>query len=260
MKVYVDLVLFLNFLLDFILLVSVCILLRRSVSIVRLMIGSFIGSLSILFLFINISSFTLFIFKIIISVIMCISTFSFKNIKYTLNNLLYLYINSIVLGGALYLINDSFSKKHVGIVFINNGFSINLIILVIFSPIIVYIYIKQVKRLKNNYNHYYKVKLYLNNRIYNLNAYLDTGNKLLDPYKNRPVVLVQKKVIRNIPNEVLYVPYKTIDKNGVIKCIKADKLYIEEVGIRYNFLIGLVDYNFEFDGCNCILQEKILEG
>ncbi|MBQ9181301.1 MAG: sigma-E processing peptidase SpoIIGA [Bacilli bacterium] len=260
MKIYVDLILFLNFSFDFILLLCVSLILKRKAKILSLIIGAFIGSLSTLFLFVNISSLELFIYKIFISVIMCITTFKFKNIKYTLNNLLYLYLSSIVLGGGLYLVNDQFSLKNNGLIFVNNGFSINLIILVIFSQIIIYIYIKKLNRLKNNYNHYYNAVLYINNNIYKLTAYLDTGNKLKDPYKNRPVILVLNSVFNTSFDHYLLVPYKTIDKEGVMKCIKADKIYIEGIGTRYNFLVGLINKKIEFDGINCILQENILEG
>ena len=45
-----------------------------------------------------------------------------------------------------------------------------------------------------------------------------------------------------------------------MRCIKADKLFIENVGVRYNFLVGIIDENIEFDGINCIFGKNILEG
>ena len=132
----------LNFIFDFLLLLSVSILLRRNVSIYKLLSGAFIGGVSILFLFVN-NSFLLFLYKVIISVLMCIISFGYRNIKYTFKNIIYLYMTSIVLGGFLYFLNIEFSYKQYGIVFINNGLSINFIFLIIFSPIIIYIYIKK---------------------------------------------------------------------------------------------------------------------
>ena len=109
MKIYVDLVLLLNFAFDFILLLSVSILLRRMISINRLLLGAFIGSLSILLLFININSFTLFILKMFISVIMILVAFGYKSRKYFIKNIGFLYMSSIVLGGFLYFLNIQFS-------------------------------------------------------------------------------------------------------------------------------------------------------
>ncbi|MDD6756542.1 MAG: sigma-E processing peptidase SpoIIGA, partial [bacterium] len=155
MKVYLDLIMILNFAIDFILLLSVSLMLKRNVSIYRIMLGSFIGGISILFLFFNMNSILLFLFKLIISIFMILITFGYKTIKYTLINLLYLYMSSIILGGFLYLLNLEFSYKNIGIIFFNNGLSINFIFLLIVSPIILYIYIKQTKSLKYNYSNYY---------------------------------------------------------------------------------------------------------
>ena len=129
MTIYLDLVMILNFAIDFILLLTVSIILKRNVKLTRIMLGAFIGGLSILFLFFNINSFLLFIFKILISILMILTTFGYKTIKYTLVNILYLYMSSIILGGFLYLLNLEFSYKHIGMIFFNNIFSCNFIYL-----------------------------------------------------------------------------------------------------------------------------------
>ena len=116
MKIYIDLILLLNFGFDFLLLLSVSTILRRNTEIYKLLLGAFIGSISVLTLFIKITSLELFMLKIIISILMCLISFKYKNIKYTLKNILYLYISSIVLGGALYLLNIEFTYKNQGII------------------------------------------------------------------------------------------------------------------------------------------------
>ena len=155
MKIYVDLILLLNFFLDFLLLMTVSLILKRNTKILRIILGSFIGSVSMLALFINFSSFSLFLFKVIISIVMIIVTFGFINIKEFLNNILYLYMVRIILGGFLYLINDSIAYKKIGLIFFHNGFSINYIIVILLSPIIIYIYIESMKKLKYKYGKNY---------------------------------------------------------------------------------------------------------
>ena len=126
MKIYIDLILFINFGLDFLLLLSVAIVLKRIIKIHKLMIAAFIGSLSVLLLFIKINTIQLFLIKFITSILMLLISFNYKSIKYFCKNLLFLYINSIVLGGFIYFINTQFSYKNNGLVFYNNGLSINL--------------------------------------------------------------------------------------------------------------------------------------
>lgn len=262
MKIYLDLIMILNFVFDFLLLLSTSIILRRNISINRIILGAFIGGLSILFLFIKINSIQLFFFKIMISILMIIISFGFKDIRYFCKNLCFFYMASIILGGFLYFLNIQFSYKNNGIVFFNNGLSVNVIFLIIFSPIIIYIYIKQCKSLKNNYANYYRADLYLNsNHVIKLNAFLDTGNKLIDPYQKRPIILVNKKdLIFDIKDyKTILVPYETVNDKGLLKCIKVNKIDIEGVGIKTKFLVGIMDDKISIDGVNCILNYRLLE-
>ncbi len=261
MKVYLDLILILNFLFDFIILLAVSLLLKRNSKIYKVVLGALFGSITTLTLFIPLSSLTLFIFKFLVSLIMIFITFGIKNIRYTLKNLYYLYIVSIILGGALYFINNQFLYNNDGLIFITNGSSINLILAIILSPIIIYVYIKQCKDLKINYNKYLKVDVYLKNgKIFNLNAFLDTGNKLIDPYNKRPIILINKNKLKDIEEEkIILVPYFTLENEGILKCIIPSKIYIEGFGFKKRLLIGLSS-KINMDGIDCILNEKILEG
>lgn len=257
MKIYLDLVMLLNFSIDFILLLSVSIILKRKVKIYRILLGSFVGGLSILLLFFNINDITLFILKIIISILMCLITFKFNNIKYTLVNLLYLYMSSIILGGFLYLLNIEFSYKHVGIIFINNGLSINFIFLLITSPIILYIYIKQTKNFRSTYSNYYNIKIFKNNKAYDYIGFIDTGNTLTDPLTKKAVILIDKrKILFNI-KEFRMIPYMGVNGVNLIKVIKIDKLVFNNKSYK-NILLGLMD-NISLDGVDVILNKKLLE-
>lgn len=257
MKIYLDLVMILNFFIDFILLLTVSIILKRNVSITRIMLGAFVGGISILFLFFDMNSITLFLFKIIISIFMILITFKFINIKYTLINLFYLYMTSIVLGGFLYLLNIEFSYKKVGIIFINNGFSINLIFLIIFSPIILYIYIKQSKNLKYNYSNYYNIEIIKNNKNYKYVGYMDSGNVLVDNLTKKAVILIDKrKILFNI-KEFRLIPYMGVEGNSMIKVIKIDKLIFNNKEYS-DVLLGIMD-KISLDGIDVILNRKLLE-
>ena len=262
MKVYLDLILILNFLFDFLLLIVVGILLRRHASLKRLLAGSFIGSLSILFLFLDLTSFELFLLKVLTSIIMVVISFKYRDLKYTFRNLLYLYTTSIILGGFLYLLNVEFSYKQEGLVFYHNGLSINWIVLLATSPIILYLYLKQGLYLKNNYSNYYLVDIYLKDKKITVSSFLDTGNHLVDPYLKRPIILVTKNELENAYREsdIVLVPYESLNHKGILKCFKPDKIVISGIGIRTNLLIGIAEDKINIDGIDCILNTKLLEG
>ena len=258
MTIYLDLVMILNFAIDFILLLTVSIILKRNVKLTRIMLGAFIGGLSILFLFFNINSFLLFIFKILISILMILTTFGYKTIKYTLVNILYLYMSSIILGGFLYLLNLEFSYKHIGMIFFNNGLSINFIFLIIFSPVILYIYIKQTKNLRYNYSNYYNIEIINKNKRYKYIGYMDCGNVLVATLTKKIVILIDKrKLLFNI-KEFRLIPYIGVNGSNLIKVVKIDKLIFNDKEYS-NILLGIMD-KISLEGVDVILNRKLLEG
>lgn len=259
MKIYLDIVLLINFGFDFLLLLSVSLILRRNASIYKLLIGSFIGSISILTLFMKINSIQLFFIKLIISILMCISSFKYKNIKYTIKNIIFLYLSSIVLGGALYLLNIEFSYKNQGIIFYKNKLSINFIILIITTPIILYIYIKECKSLKTNYSNYHKVEIKINNETIKCNGFIDTGNKLKDPYKKRPIILMNNNYLEKKDINKIIVPAHTIMGTKLIECIKINNLKIDNNEIKKEVLLGFINKKIKIDGIDCLLNYEIME-
>lgn len=249
MTIYIDALLFLNFAFDFLLLLTTKIVLKRNVTMFSIILGAFIGSLSILVLFLNINSAQLFIIKIYLSIIMNLVTFKHKDIRYTLTNIFTFYTLSILLGGFLYMLNIEFSYKHNGFIFYNNGLSINIIVLFIISPIILYIYIKQSKIFTQKIKNYYQTNLIIENQILKLNGYLDTGNTLT--FKNKPVI------ITNLPNQYkkkkIYIPYMTIKGGGILECIEAQ---IEINNQIYNVLLGFSS-NLNISGAEILLNSRM---
>src|SRR5690606_5726695 len=108
---------------------------------------------------------------------------------------------------------------------------------------------------------YYDVTLYLNDKEIRLRGFLDTGNQLVDPYLRRPVILVSQNVIdeKTIPHNKIYVPYTTIKEQGVIECFIPSKMYVRGLGVRKNFLVGIIKESIHIDGVDCILHSKLLE-
>jgi len=260
MKIYLDLVFFLNFVFDFLLLITTSYILKRNVRLRKIFLGSLIGSVSIFLLFIKLNSFVLFLFKIIISVLMILVSFGFKNIRYTIKNFIYLYTTSIVLGGVLYFLNIQFSYKNEGLIFFHDGLSINFIVFIFLFPIILYIYIRQIRDLKEQVNTHYRVDLTLDDgKVLKMNGFLDTGNQLVDPYSNRPVILVYTKEIDFSYSKGILVPFSTLNDKGIIKCVKIPLLTIDDKYVFHDVLVGLSTAPFQIDGVNLILHNSYRE-
>ena len=254
MKIYLDFVFLINFFFDFLLLFGTSKILKRITSLKRLLLGSLIGTLTIYLLFIPISSTILFLLKILISIMIILVTFGKKNF---ITNIIYFYLLSIILGGSLYLLDITFTYQNTGLLFIKNPYSINFLILIIVSPIIIYLYVKEHKSYKTKISNKYIIEIYINSKKYILEAILDTGNNLVDPYKKRPIILVDMNIDKQ-KKRLIYVPYKALNTEGVIPCILPDKVIINEKEFKH-CLIGLSKDKFSLSGVNCILPNKFKE-
>lgn len=251
MTIYVDLVFLINLIMDFYILSGVKFLLKLDTKFFRILLGSLFGSLSIFLLFFSLSSILLNFIKIIISILMVLISFG----KYKFfNRLFYLYIISIFLGGSIYLINDALGYEVSGLVFINNGYSINLIILLIISPIIIFMYVKEFLKFKKRINTIYNVIIKFKNKEISLEGFLDTGNKLIDPYFKRPIVLLNKKYIDLRGKKILYVPFSSLNNEGLLKCIIPECILISDKEYK-EVLIGIQ----ENLNCDCILNERLFD-
>ena len=215
-------------------------LLKINKSNIRLLFGSSVGTLSTFILFVNISNLELYILKILLSIIIILISFGKNNIFV---NTFYFYLISIIIGGILYLFD------------LTSNLYFNYLLLILFSPVIIYILIKELNKHRLNINDKYIVEITLGKKIYKLEGFIDTGNRLISPIKKEPVILVN---IELNYNNVIYIPYKALNTEGIIPCIKADKVKINNKIIN-NYLIGLAHDKFVIDGMNCILPNKLKE-
>lgn len=246
MKMYIDLFFIFNVIMDYIIIMSTNILLKRRTSYIRMILSSLIGGISSLVLFTSLNK---IVIEIVSIVIMVLISFGYKGIRYLINNILYMYILSTLLGGIIYLFNIK----------VSNSMFLTYLIIIVISIEIMLLYIKENKKMRSIYNNYYKVDIYFKDRKkLSLIGFVDTGNNLYDPYKKRPVIIVHNKYIKE--DKYILVPYHTINGNGLLKCIKPDIIFIDGIGYKGNVLIGFSDsFNFG-DGVDVILHKDIMKG
>lgn len=187
--------------------------------------------------------------ELITIILMVTIAFKYKNIRYFLTNILYTYILSILLGGLIYLFN---SKVTLNIY-------LNYLVIIILSIEVMTLYIKENKKIKNTYNNYYKVDIYFKDKEkISLIGFLDTGNNLYDPYKKRPIILVDKKYQKE--DKFILVPYHTINGEGLLKCIKPEKVYIEKIGYKNNLLVAFSSSPSTINGVEVLLHKDLMKG
>lgn len=240
MKVYLDLIIVINFIYDFLILSSTSVLLKRNAPLIRVLASSLIGEISIITLFVPIDKTMLMLLKFGLSVVMVLMALGKKNF---LENIFYFYVITIILGGSSYLLGGD---KRV----------VNVILMVIISPIITCLYIKSIREYKAKMESTHDVIIIDGDNTYKLNGYLDTGNKLIDPITKYPVIMVSEDLkIRS--KKIFYVPYNVVNSSSVLKCVKVDKVLIDNKLVKV--LIGLCGNDIFNKDINCILNDSLRE-
>lgn len=238
--IYIDELIILNFIIDFLILKTTSSILKLNTKTSRLIISSIAGEISLLYLFINFNNIELTLFKLLIGVIMNLISFGYINLKDFIKNLLYFYMFSFFLGGTLYYLKiESLVKYKYYLLLI---------------PIIMNILKKLTYNLKNIIRLRHKVTIYLKNgNVLYLNGYMDTGNTLVEPYTNKNVIIINK----DIKEKFFLVPFKTIENSSLLKCFKPKKVYIDGIGERNDIVVGVT--NKKFNGFNCLLNYNLME-
>lgn len=246
--IYIEVLFVLNCWIDFYLLFFTGKILKKEISFKRIITASLIGGLSTLLLFLK-NDMILIILKLIICIVMQLISFNAKNIKELIEEIIYFYLLSIILAGVILLLKErTISIKKV------------YITLFISTPIILYLYKIKDNKLKSTYNNIHNVELYIDNKKYKFKALYDTGNKLYDQYKKRPIsILYTDKIILNYENSII-VPMNTVNRKSILKCIVVDKMIIDNKYIKYKQLVGIINEKINLNDINMILHSELLGG
>ena len=248
MVVYIEVIMLINFIFDFCILLTTDITLKRHTKFKKLIISSLFGELSMLTLIIHLHGISQIIFKVFLSIILSFIAFGYKDIKYSLYNVVHLYFIGIILGGFITFLYNEFS--------INREYSLKYVIILFLCPIVLYIYYRITKQFKTNYNNRYKVIIDYPYGHYEGVGYLDSGNKLISPFSNKPIILVEKEYIEYHKLKLLPVPYHALNHNGLVNCFKPDKLIINDKEYS-DILVGLSDDKFNIEGISILLNARM---
>lgn len=275
--IYLDVLICVNLFINYFILLSVTKFLHLKVTRLRLMLAALLGaSYSIFILFPPVHIALSLIVKIIMSVTICLAAFGFLDTFRLIKTMIVFYSMNFILCSFIFFIQYLLSP--VGI-FIKNGivyFKLSPLLLVV-STIIIYLII----RLSDKF--LWKRDLpvescmvtitYMNKKV-SLEAKIDTGNTLREPFSNDPVIVTEYTEIESIlPDEMKNVfknfsiricdrndslncynanfrliPFSTISENGILPAFKPDKieiLYLERT--------------FEKDAFVCTCPQKILD-
>ncbi|CDD17779.1 sigma-E processing peptidase SpoIIGA [Clostridium sp. CAG:798] len=294
MTVYIDIILLENLCMNYIILFATAYIMKIKISHIRIIASSSIGAVYSIMLYMQILPIYSSIFmKIILSVVMVYISYAPKSVKIAIKQLIIFYLISFAFGGCAFALLYFVKPQDI---FIKNGVYIGTYPLKIallggiVGFVITYIAFKIIKNKATKEEMIYKLKIKINDKTVEVNALLDTGNKLKDPITLVPVIVIEKQKLYNfLPEEILenidkiiggdsnklieenikymskfrVIPYNSIGKqNGLMLGFKADEVKIiidEEERTIKNTIIGIFNQSFNSQTYSALISLEIIE-
>ena len=202
MKVYLDIVLLENFVMNYIIIFSTAIISRSKIRYLRVGISSLIaGIYSILNYLWYINELESFLIKVLISVMIILISFDSRKLKTILKQLILFYLVSFTFGGVsfmlLFLINPANVEFQNGLLTGTYPIEITLIggIIGVITIIVVSYIIRDRLRIKSMVC---DLEIFYKGNYQKIKTMIDTGNLLKDPITKQDVIIVEKNSLRMI--------------------------------------------------------------
>lgn len=295
MTIYLDAIFLLNVLFDGCILLLVVLLTKHQTSIIRLIVGALYAASSVFFILGPLSDwFAHPISKLLFSLGMIIISFYPFSLRKGIQLFFTLYAVTFSLGGFLigvnYFVGQSMRVENGVVLTQNGGYGEPMTWLFVCTvfPVACFLYLKndysrKVKKLQAQ--SLYACEFQFENFTVTCKGLLDTGNQLVDPLTNRPVVILDgRKFAKEIPNDlfqsierwvtmtqnidetwILYklkwIPYRALGKkDGGVIAIEARQLRVLQEGreeVFHKVLVGFAPEALHTDEFSCILNPKI---
>lgn len=229
MVIYMDVIWFLNFLVDSLLLWVTAIFLKRNVKVWKILAGGLMGSSLILLAITPIAGLASHpLSKMFVSFCMVLTVFGFKRFKYFMSCLLTFYFSTFLMGGILlgthYLIMYDLQLRTAVSLESIRGFGdpISWLFVAAAFPAAWHFSKRRVEDLTISsleYDVLLDVTIQMNGLKLHLKGLVDSGNQLYDPISKTPVMIASISTFRNqLPDEIVLLADK---KNNLIELAHA---------------------------------------
>lgn len=245
MVVYIDILILVNFIVDYFLLLLAACFLQKKPRLWRLIIGAMAGGIFSLYIFLPQSN---FIFQSLIQVIMCailcLITFGFGDVKSFFRGVAVLFAVNFAYSGAMIAIWLLF--KPYGMV-INNSivyFNISPLFLILFSVIGYFVAVVFKKLLKKNFsqNTYCEITVNCQDRSLTLNGIVDSGNSLNDVFGISQIFITESEIVDTLlykekqnPTRIRKIPCSTVAGERLLDGYRIDSAEVLYDNKKYSF-------------------------
>lgn len=200
MSIYLDVIWFLNFSFDLLLLVLTAIVLKRKINKFRLVLAALIGSSIVIMMFTPLAFIATHPYgKMLISFLMVLSAFGFKRFRFFFQGLLTFYFVTFLVGGGMIGVHYFLQQEMTyldGVLMTNStgfGHPISWLFVLIGFPVL-WLFARNslegIEAKKIHYDQIVKVQIKVDDIQFTLKGLIDSGNQLFDPITRSPVMII----------------------------------------------------------------------
>lgn len=235
MVVYVDILLFINMIINFAVLETAEKLLKRNCRLYRMLSGAAIGALFSLLIFYSAENrLLLLLLKLLSSAVVTLIVFGWRSAAEYGKALVCNTVISLLYCGAYILFYQLFKPPNMVIVNDVLYLQTNPILLLSLTAVI-YLILLAVYRLLSERikNSVVALKLIINGQSYQCIGKIDTGCSLKEPFSSSPVIITDTSVFTvdsDKPHRII--PYSTVNSHSFLSAVKADSVYINKKQIQ----------------------------
>ena len=264
MIVYVDVLIFINAVTDYLLINLSSAITGSRIHTLRLALTSLFASFFSLLIFLPyLGIFPEILIRVFSAMLICLMGYGYKSFKLYLKNFFAFLTVSVIFNGLMSVIWVVF--KPSGMVVNNSAvyFNISAIETIIFSVasyILIRIVLSIIRR-ASPYARRCNVKLQNDGRCVEVTGLVDTGNSLKDIYKGRQVIITDESVAVALYGELgdknkLLLPYTTVGGTGTIAAYPCKDAFINNYKAG-PVLVAVTNIPIEGD-CKAILNPEIM--
>ncbi|MGL4847980.1 MAG: sigma-E processing peptidase SpoIIGA [Clostridium sp.] len=245
MKLYLDVLVIENFIVNLFIIIITFRVLKYEYSFKKALCISFLGGLYSLCMVLESLSFLKAIYiQIIVAFLMIYIPSAKREGRRLIKSFVSFMAISFLLSGLLFKFIISTQKYTLIDGVIIKDFNVKYLIL---GVCIVYIGLDRVTTLIRERNivsnFIYEMKIEINNKEISIRGFLDSGNELREPVTNLPCILIEKNKLQDISvnrNEMYKIPYKAIGYSGGLYGFKVKKIKILKDGDLWREIEGIV--------------------
>lgn len=276
--IYIDVLIIVNLFVNYFILLTTSKFLNLKLKLSRLILGEILGAIYSLYIFIpEPNLFISILIKLFMSIIMVAVSFEFRTIQQFLKIIVCFYAVNFAFSGIMFALWCAFKPNGM---IINNDivyFNISPITLIV-STVISYIIIEIINRViekKQLKSSKYEIGIKFKDKYIVLNAKIDTGNLLKEPFSNLPVIVVKKSeinllipefnIFENIENQneikklkIRIIPFKTVSGTGILPAFKPEYVVLKG-NLKKQAYVAVCSDEYFSEGISCLVNPEILD-